>query len=285
MQKDKTVLVTGASSGIGYELAREFARNGHDLVLVAPSETELNTIAEDFIRDHNVDVMVVAADLRESEAPDEIFDELEAAGIDVDILVNNAGFGARGKFHEITLEKDIGMIRLNIEAVVRLTKLFLPPMIERGHGRILNVASIAGFEPGPMLAVYHASKAFVLSLTEALATELEDTGVTATALCPGPTDTDFFPKAGMVETNAFQKAGVMAPQEVATLAYPAVMRAERVFVPGGMNKAMVFARRLAPIGAQAKMNEKMYQQTDPEDLKRVPGEIAQKAEAESDERR
>ncbi|MCR6655324.1 MAG: SDR family oxidoreductase [Opitutus sp.] len=285
MQKDKTVLVTGASSGIGYELAREFARNGHDLVLVAPSETELNTIAEDFIRDHNIDVTVVAADLRESEAPDEVFDQLEASGIEVDILVNNAGFGARGKFHEITLEKDIGMIRLNIEAVVRLTKLFLPPMLERGHGRILNVASIAGFEPGPMLAVYHASKAFVLSLTEALATELEDTGVTATALCPGPTDTDFFPKAGMVETNAFQKANVMAPQEVATLAYPALMRAERVFVPGAMNKAMVFARRISPIGAQAKMNEKMYQETDPEDQKRVPGEIAQKAEAESDERR
>src|SRR5207237_1481032 len=131
--------------------------------------------------------------------------------------------GQRGKFWENPAERDIAMIRLNVEAVVRLTRLFLPPMLQRQHGRILNTASIAGFEPGPNLAVYHATKAFVLSLSESLATELQDTGVTLTALCPGATDTDFFEKADMVNTRIFQKGNVMAPRDVAEAAYKAAM--------------------------------------------------------------
>lgn len=277
-QKDRTALITGASSGIGFELAREFARHGHDLVLVAPNEAELQTIAEDLRRDHRIGVTVVAADLRDPAEPEEIFRLLESSAITVDILVNNAGFGAHGKFHEILLEKDVGMIRLNVEAVLRLTKLFLPPMLERGHGRILNTASIAGFEPGPLEAVYHATKAFVLSLSESLATELESTGVTVTALCPGATDTDFFPKADMVETKVFQKGNVMSPQEVAEKAYPALMRAERVFIPGGMNKAMVFAGRFTTEAAQAKMSQKQYEDVPAGEHEREPGEIAQAAE-------
>jgi uncharacterized protein len=166
------------------------------------------------------------------------------------------------------------MIRLNVEAVIHLTKLFLRPMLLRGRGRILNTASVAGFEPGPHLAVYHASKAFVLSWSEAIATELQDTGITVTALCPGPVDTDFFPKADMVESRAFQEAKVMAPQEVARAGYDAAMRGERVVVPGMMNKALVFSRRLMPESAQAKLNEKLYEDAPPEKQTRAPGEVA-----------
>jgi short-subunit dehydrogenase len=167
-----------------------------------------------------------------------------------------------------------------VEAVLRLTKLFVPSMIRRGRGRILNVASVAGFEPGPLFAVYHASKAFVLSWSEALATELEDTGVTLTALCPGPTDTDFFSKADMVGTRAFQKANLMAPQPVAVAGYEGLMNSERVVVPGVVNKIAVFSRRFLPKETQSRIHEKLYQQVDPEDQTRRPHEkemeVAQK---------
>src|SRR5690606_357015 len=152
------------------------------------------------------------------------------------------------------------MVRLNIEAVLRLTKLFLPPMIERGRGKIMNTASVAGFEPGPMLNVYHSTKAFVLSYTEGLSVELEDNGITVTALCPGATDTDFFPKADMVNVAAFQKGYVMAPQEVAEIGYKAVMEGEMLVVPGVPNKLLVSKRRVLSEHAQAKMNEKMYEE-------------------------
>jgi short-subunit dehydrogenase len=196
--------------------------------------------------------------------------------------VNNAGLGRRGHFWEISLEDDISMIRLNVEAGIRLTKRFLPAMLFSQRGRILNTASVAGFEPGPLLAVYHATKAFVLSWSEALATELKDTGVTLTVLCPGPVDTDFFEKADMVDTHAFQDAQVMAPQEVASTAYQALMDGERVVVPGLANKAMVFGRRLMPESAQAKMNEKMYGDTDPEERKRERGDVEAEAEAHAE---
>ncbi len=191
----ETTLVTGASSGIGLHLAHEFARHGHSLVIVAPVAGELEKIAEEFRRDYNVAVHVLAKDLEQENSAHEIFDELQAAGVEIDILVNNAGHGFHGKWWELPLEKDLSMIRLNIEAVLRLTKLFLPPMLRRKRGRILNTASVAGFMPGPMLATYFATKAFVLSWSEALATELDDTPITVTALCPGVTDTDFFEKA------------------------------------------------------------------------------------------
>jgi len=149
-------------------------------------------------------------------------------------------------------------------------------MIRRGHGRILNVASIAGFEAGPTLSVYHASKAFVLSWSEALAEELQNTNVTLTALCPGPTDTDFFEKADMVDTRAFQKANLMPPQPVAEAGYKGLMSGDRIVVPGAMNKAMVFSRRFLPKAAQAKMNEALYEEVDPEDMKRQPHELEMK---------
>jgi short-subunit dehydrogenase/ferritin-like metal-binding protein YciE len=280
--KPETVLITGASSGIGLELARQFAQAGHQLVITAPVQAELDQIAEEFSSQYNVMVHPIAVDLLNASAASTLLSTVKEAGLEITILVNNAGVGMRGNFADIPIERDLEMIRLNAEAVVRITKTFLPLMITRGSGRLFFTASIAGFEPGPLLAVYHATKAFVLSLSQALATELEDTGITVTALCPGPVDTDFFPKAEMVETRAFQKANVMAPQEVAKAGYEAAMRGERIVVPGGMNKTTVFARRFLSEPAQAKMNEKYYEEVKPEDHKREPGEIAAKHAASPD---
>lgn len=283
MKTPGAVLITGASSGIGFELAREFARNGHNLVIVAPVDPELIDVAGRLRSEFGVEVAHYAADLRNETACAELYAATVASGVVVDILVNNAGLGRRGKFWEIPLEDDISMLRLNIEACVRLTKHFLPAMLERRQGRILNTASVAGFEPGPMLAVYHATKAFVLSWSEALATELKGMGVTLTALCPGPVDTDFFTKADMIDTHAFQDAKVMAPQEIAEVAYRSLMSGERVVVPGAANKVLVFGRRLMPESAQAKLNQKLYGGTDPDDRKRERGDVETEAAARESE--
>lgn len=276
--KTETVLITGAASGIGLALAREFAKHGHDLVLTSRVDSELSDVAAELTSKHQIDIGTLAADLEQPDAPKRLFDSVQREGMEIDILVNNAGLGYRGYFWELPLENQISILRVNIEAVVRLTHLFLPQMINRSSGRLLNTASIAGFEPGPLLAVYHASKAFVLSFTEALAVELEDTKITVTALCPGATDTDFFPKAGMLETKAFQKGPVMAPKEVAELGYKALMRGDRTVVTGGANKATVFARRFMTEGAQAKMNKKFYEPAKPGQHKRNRGDIERKAE-------
>jgi short-subunit dehydrogenase len=267
-------LVTGASSGIGLHLAHEFAKRGHPLVLVAPVQSELRAIADEFERDHGISVQIIARDLREERAAREIFNEIQSDSTPLEILVNNAAHGQRGKFWEIPIETDISMVELNILAYLRLTKLFLPGLIRRGRGGILNTASVAGFMPGPMQAVYHATKAFVLSWSEALATELDKTGVTVTALCPGPTDTDFFEKADALDTKAFQS--VMAPQDVAKTGYEAFMAGKSVVVAGAVNKAMVFSRHVLPASAQARLNEKMYEQIPPDEqkLKRGDKELA-----------
>ncbi|HEX8371906.1 MAG TPA: SDR family oxidoreductase [Chthoniobacterales bacterium] len=269
----ETALITGSSSGIGLHLAHEFAKHGHPLVLVAPVEEELQTVANAITAEHGVLVHVIAKDLEQPESAQEIYDQLATAGVEVDILVNNAGKGFRGKSWEIPVENDLAMVRLNIEAPLRLTKLFLQQMLHRGRGRILNTASVAGFEPGPNLNVYHSTKAFLLSWSEALAIELEDTAISVTALCPGPTDTDFFPKADMLETRAFQKASVMAPQDVAKIGYEALMKEELFVVPGGMNKVLVAGRRVLSAEAQAHLNEKMYEEVPAEDQKRERGDF------------
>ena len=272
----ETALITGSSSGIGMHLAHEFARNGHPVVLVAPVESELREVASQLERPNGAaESMVIPADLEQPNAAQEIFATLANNGVQIDILVNNAGHGQRGNFWEIPVDTDLSMVRLNIEAVLRMTKLFLPPMLGRKSGRILNTASVAGFEPGPLLAVYHATKAFVLSLSESLATELEDTGVTCTALCPGPTDTDFFPKADLTDTRAMQYA--MAPQEVAKIGYKAAMEGERVIVAGAMNKMLVGARRILSEEAQSKMNEKFYEDIPEEKQKYQRGDKEREA--------
>ncbi|NII54962.1 SDR family oxidoreductase [Luteibacter sp. SG786] len=256
------VLITGASSGIGMHLAHRFAMYGHPVCLVAPDAAELELLAGDIQQRHGVETLSVAVDLESKEAFETIASAVDGAGWQVDILVNNAGHGFKGNYAEVPLATHLSVLRLNVEAVLRLTSMFLPRMVQRGQGRVLNTASIAGFEPGPTMAVYHASKAFILSWSEAIATELEGSGVSVTALCPGPTDTDFFPKGDLEESFAFQKANLMDPEEVAEIGYGACMGGERVVVAGAVNKAMVFSRRFMSEHMQARMNEKMYEDVD-----------------------
>jgi len=262
-----TALITGASSGIGLHLAHVFAQNGHNLVLVAPVPSEIEEVARQVETQFGVAVRALPVDLTQLDSDLSEFADLAD---EVEILCNNAGVGFRGQFQDIPLEEHLQILRVNVEAVVRLTKFFLPKFVSRGRGGILNTASIAGMEPGPLMATYHASKAFVLSLTESLATENADTGVTFTALCPGPVDTDFFEKAGMPESFAFQKGNLMAPQDVAEAAYKAFMAGDRTVVPGAMNKMNAAMSHVLPKSTQAKMTEKQYEDTD--DHKRDRGD-------------
>lgn len=270
------VLITGASSGIGLHLAHRFAAHGHPVCLVAPDATELEAVATDIRKAHGVDVMPVAADLEKKEAFAELDTVTRLAGWSIDILVNNAGHGFKGQYAEVPLSTHLSVLRLNVEAALRATSCFLPRMVKNRRGRILNTASIAGFEPGPGMAVYHASKAFILSWSEALATELEGSGVTVTALCPGPTDTDFFPKGNLEQSVAFQKANLMDPEDVAHAGYDALMAGERVVVPGATNKTLVFARRFMSEHMQSRMNEKMYEDADDTPRQRGARESAPK---------
>lgn len=239
-------LITGASSGIGLELARVFARNGHSLILVARSEDLLAQVATNISTEHGVHVETIPCDLTLHDERERLFQEVQASGYTVDILVNNAGEGAFGRFHEIEYERLQYIVDLNITAVMHLTHLFLPSMLLRGFGRVLNTASIAGFEPGPLLQVYHATKAFVLYLTEALAWEYEKEGIHFTALAPGATDTDFFLKADMTESPMADKDQLADPAEVAEHAYKRMMAGDVVTVHKLKNKMMASMYRFLP---------------------------------------
>jgi short-subunit dehydrogenase len=243
--RNPLALVTGASGGIGEELARILARHGYDLVLVARSADKLAALAERLELDHGIQVRAIAKDLARPDAAAEIHEWLAAEGLTVDVLVNNAGMGLLGKFAEIGIEGDVEMLRLNVEAPTLLTRLLLPSMLERGSGRILNLASTAGFQPGPLMAVYYATKAYVLSFSEALANELAGTGVTVTALAPGPTETGFSSRAGSEQSRLFQGA-TMDARTVAEAGYAALMAGKPVVVPGFRNRILAFGVRLAP---------------------------------------
>ena len=200
----KTALITGASGGIGYELAKLFARDHHNLVLVARSSAKLAHFAGELERQFGISAKPIALDLVAAPAPQFLFDQLGREGISIDILVNNAGYGVLGEFAGVPLEESLGQIQLNVTALTQLTRLFLGSMLERHSGRILNVASTAGFQPGPRMAVYYATKAYVISFSEALANELSGTGVTVTCFCPGATDTGFQGRAGTENTMLFR---------------------------------------------------------------------------------
>ena len=239
-------LITGASSGIGLDLAHLFAADGHDVVLVARSEDKLHELARELSAKHGIAAHVMPADLAQPDAPSRLFDAIQAKGLTIDILVNNAGFGTAGKFIETDLRTELDVIQVNVAALTHLTKLFVRPMVERGRGRILNVASTAAFQPGPLMAVYYATKAYVLSFSEAIAEELHGTGVTVTALCPGPTATGF-QKVADLGTEALLK--VMKPvssMEVARAGYRALMRGQRLVIPGLKNKLGVHSLRVTP---------------------------------------
>ena len=250
--KDETVLVTGASSGIGLHLARRFAADGSDLALVARSEDKLQDLAGTLREQHGISVHVLAKDLTRPEAPQELFDVLAAENVAVDVLVNNAGFGARGTVAELDVERQIGMIQLNVTALTHLTRLFLPAMLERRRGGILNVGSTAGFQPGPNMSVYYATKAYVLSFTEGLAEEVAGTGVAVTCLAPGATDTGFAEEADMEGTRLFQ-LGTMTSEAVAEAGFQGFRAGKTLVIPGLKNKASAFSVRFAPRAAVRKI--------------------------------
>lgn len=244
----ETVLITGASAGIGYEFAHVFAEHGHDLVLVARSEDKLEALADQLRNDYEVTVTVIAADLTQLLGPQSVFDAVQAQGLTVGILVNNAGQILHGRFAEVPLADHLRLIRLNIVALTTLTHLFLAPMLARGQGRILNVASIGAFVPLPRISIYAASKSFVLSFSEALAVELADSGVSVTALCPGLTDTAMLAdwSAATDHQVDFPELLVMPPAAVARAGYDACLRGDTVYVSGLANRLLAPCMQLVP---------------------------------------
>jgi short-subunit dehydrogenase len=246
--RDRYALITGASSGIGYEFAVLFARDGTNLVITARNKAKLDAVKAEIEREYQVKVRIMARDLADPEAPQEIFHELEEAGIHVKALVNNAGFNVYGLFAESDLEKEIEMIQVHITSLTHLTKLFLSKMLEDESGRILNVSSIAALAPGPLVSVHFASRAYVLHFSEALANELLGTGVTVTCLCPGPTESDFFKRAGMesVRLATGWPVRLMDARKAAEAGYKGLMRGKPVVIPGFRNRSLAFIARVAP---------------------------------------
>ena len=242
---ENVALITGASSGIGKELAREFAQNRHDLVLVARNMDRLKDIQKQFESTFGVKIKVIAKDLGSEKAPLEIFEQLKSEGIKIDYLVNNAGFGTHGKFGEISWEREQDMIHLNIRTVTYFCKLFIPEMVKNGGGKIMNVASTAAFQPLPYMSVYGATKAYVLSLSEGLANEYKKDKITVTALCPGATTSSFQENAAMGENLLF-KGIVSTANSVAKYGYGAMQKGKAVAIPGMMNKIMAGSIRFTP---------------------------------------
>ncbi|HXE56710.1 MAG TPA: SDR family oxidoreductase [Gemmatimonadales bacterium] len=238
-------VVTGASGGIGYELARLLAAADHDLVLVARSAGRLDAVATELGRSGG-SVRPVAADLARPEGVSRLLDALPERGARVDVLVNNAGFGAAGPFAALELEAALEMIRLNVEALTHLTRAVLPGMLSRRRGRILNVASTAAFQPGPYMAVYYATKAYVLSFSEAIAEELRQSGVSVTALCPGPTLTGFQARAGIDAERLVRGRVAQDAASVARAGFEGMMAGRRVVVPGALNRIHAAGVRLLP---------------------------------------
>jgi short-subunit dehydrogenase len=243
---NSTALITGGSGGIGYELAKLFAKDHHNLVLVARSGPKLAQVADELQRRFGITVKPVALDLAEPAAPQLLFDQLQRESVAVDILVNNAGYGKLGDFAEVPLEESLGQIQLNLAALTHLSRLFLGPMLERRSGKILNVASTAGFQPGPRMAVYYASKAYVISFSEALANELAGKGITVTCLCPGATTTDFANRAGNDKSRLFKQFRPMDAKTVALKGYRGLVAGKTLVIPGLKNWLVIQSLRISP---------------------------------------
>jgi uncharacterized protein len=238
-------LITGGSVGIGGALADVFAEHGHDLILVSRNREKLEARGTEIQQKYRVHVTCLPEDLSDPTAPKRLHDAVRERGLDVHYLVNNAGVGLYGKFSNTDLTAELKMIQLNLTSIVDLTKRFLPAMIERKSGRILNVASTAAFVPGPWMSVYYATKAFLLSFSEAIDYELKPNGITVTALCPGPTESEFKMRAGSQRSRLFQ-AFVMKAEPVARVGYDAMMNGRAVAVPGIRNKLIPVTIRLVP---------------------------------------
>ncbi|MDZ7773461.1 MAG: SDR family oxidoreductase [Balneolaceae bacterium] len=246
-------LITGASGGIGMELARVHAAHGHDLVLVARREERLRELGEELGEAHGIRATVVPADLATAGGPENVYRRTQEAGIRVRYLVNNAGIGDFGPFAESDWQKQSDMIGINVTSLTRLTHLYLPDMVEAGRGRILNVASTAAFVPGPLMSVYYATKHYVLAFSESLYTELRGDGVTVTALCPGPTRSGFQSTAEMQESGLFDYQVVAGAREVAEYGFKQMMKGRPVAIHGWANKISMQAVRLSPRSVVRKM--------------------------------
>jgi uncharacterized protein len=244
--KGQCALITGASSGIGYELAKLFARYGFDVVLVARSDLRLANLAMELQQQYGVRAIPLSKDLSIPGAAQSLYDQLREHGIIIDVLVNNAGFGAFGPFIQTDWEEECKMIEVNITLLTHLSKLFAGDMVKRKRGKILNVASVAAFQPGPLMAVYYATKAYVLSFSEALSNELHGTGVTVSCLCPGPTETEFHKRADMTPSKLVNSNVMMDVETVARIGFRGLMRRKRLIIPGMRNKLLVQAQRFLP---------------------------------------
>lgn len=243
---NKTVLITGASSGIGLNFSHKFAGSGHDVILVARSEGKLMNLAHEIESKYGVKAHVFTSDLSNPEAPKKLYEEVKEKEIHVDILINNAGFGLFGEFEETEMSKELDMIQVNITALTELSKYFGKEMVMRTSGQILNVASTAAFQPGPLMAVYYATKAYVLSLSEALANEWAPHGVKVSALCPGATRTGFSDAAELQSSKLFQ-SGVMSVEDVVEEGYRQMMTTTKtVIVPGMKNRILTQSIRFMP---------------------------------------
>ena len=252
----RTALITGASSGIGLELAHLFARDGYRLVLVARSRGALREIGDDLQSRYHVPVRISPKDLAHPASPTELLSELQEAGIVLDVLVNNAGFGLGGAFLETDWNTEAEMMQVNMVALTHLTKLFLPQIRAR-EGKVLNVASVAAFVPGPFMNVYYASKAYVLHFTEALAEELDGSGVTVTCLCPGPVRTGFQKRAYTSDSPMLNSPLLVDVREVARMGYEGMQQGKRVVIPGWKNRLSVELLRLAPRATVTRMVRKV----------------------------
>jgi uncharacterized protein len=250
MNTKPTALITGASGGIGLELAKLFARDGYDLVLIARNYDKLKTLGKELEDTHGIQVKYCSKDLSVSSVPDEIIQSLNSDMIGIDVLVNNAGFGWRGDFAKMELSDALEMIQVNVTALTHLTRLILPDMLKRKSGKIMNIASTAAFQPGPLMATYYASKAYVLNFSLALSEELRGTGVTVTAFCPGPTATGFGQRAGFRNKEIFNGSLSMDSQTVALDGYKGLMKGKELVVSGKLNwlgtQVVRFLPRLLP---------------------------------------
>jgi short-subunit dehydrogenase len=256
--KQQTVLVTGASSGIGLELAKAFARQGYSLVLLARNQPALEQLADGLRSQYKVGAEVLVADLRQADAAAQVVQELARRNQRVDVLVNNAGFGVLGAFAQCDLQQPTDMMQVNMLALAQLTRLLLPAMLARNSGGVLNVASTAAFQAGPNMAVYYASKAFVLSFTEALHEEVAHTGLHVSCLCPGPTRTAFF-AADNMEHARLLKFGAHSASAVAQLGLAAFQRNQAIAIPGLKNRLLAFSTRFAPRSVTRKMAQALNQ--------------------------
>jgi uncharacterized protein len=241
----KTALITGASGGIGKAIAEAFARDGINIIITARKTNDIEAIAKEWRNTYKVDVHAIASELGKADGAQNLFNTIKAQNIDIDYLVNNAGVGLFGEFKDSDLPSELSMMTLNMHAPTVLTKLFLPEIIRR-RGKIMNVASTASFQPGPYMSVYYATKSYLLSWTEALAEELSSSGVTVTALCPGPTQSGFQDKAAMHDSALVKGKKLPSSEDVGRAGYHAMMRGKRVYIPGIMNWLLAQSVRFTP---------------------------------------